>query len=188
MKSLLKYVVYPPFLLLIFLNIFPSLFLTQMVFDNAPEVYLPPHQAGVLLKKELEKIFPGDQNAIILFQGNDLYSDHFLDSLHKATKELKRASVIERIISVTEMEHIEGTEDGFEVSELLGEEKRNELRGALARFQYAKSDRIANGLTVSDSAQFMAIMVRPEQVHSTIERIHLMTLVDDVLAKYNIAD
>ncbi len=58
-----------------------------MVFDNAPEVYLPSEQPSVILKNKLEKLFPGGQNAIILFQGNDLYSDDFLDKLDKSTRE-----------------------------------------------------------------------------------------------------
>ncbi len=185
---MLRYLTFPPFLLLILLNVLPSLFLTQIVFDNAPEVYLPPDQAGVVLKKDLEEIFPGDQNAIILFQGDDLYSDQFLERLHRVTQELKREPNVERVVSVTEMEHIEGTEDGFEVSELLGKEKRDEISKALARYQFAQSDRIASGMTVSHTPHYMAIMIRPEKIHSTIERIDLMVRVDEILTKNNIID
>ncbi len=175
-----------PLLLLVFLNIVPSVFLINLTFDNAPEVYLPADQPGVVLKNQLLKIFPGDQNAFILFKGNDLYSDQFLENLDAATRQLNRSDLIEKVISVTETEHIEGTEDGFEVSSLLGDEKRKEIKEAFKRFQYAQSDKIAKGLIISDQMTSMAIMVRPNGITTTAGRIAVMELVEKTLAEYNL--
>ncbi len=187
MKEIFKSIVSWPVFLLLLLNIIPSVFLSQLIFDNAPEVYLPADQPGVVLKNELAELFPGDQNAIILFHGKALYSDQFLDQLQAAVNQLERNSMVERVLSVIDMEHIEGTDDGFEVSELLGKEQRKVLTQPGSRYQWAKSDRIAHKLTVADNADYMAMVIRPHQLNTTTERMSLMNQVYDVLSEHHLS-
>jgi len=187
MKKVFSFIFFPPVLLLILLNTIPSAFMTQLTFDNAPEIYLPKHQASVVLKEKLSLLYPGDQNAMILFKGDKLYTDDFLDKLEKATKEIKRHPKVERVINVTEMEHIEGNEEGFEASSLLGKDRRKSLQDPDKRYQFAIKDRTANNLVVSSiNEKVMAIIIRPDKLNSTIDRIDLMNSVYDTLKKHHI--
>lgn len=147
---------------------------------------MPDDQPGVLLKNELLTLFPGDQNAVILFAGNDLYSDNFLVRLEAAAIELKQSEYIEKVVNVTEVEHIEATEDGFEVSTLLGSDKRKEIKDSFKRYQYAISDQIAKGMLISDDIEVMAIMIRPDHISSTNDRLAVMSLVENTFVKHGL--
>ncbi|MFK5984634.1 MAG: hypothetical protein QM479_04305, partial [Pseudomonadota bacterium] len=84
MKKSISWYTNLPLIILLLLNIIPSIFLSQLAFDNAPETYLPKNQPSVILENELRKIFPDDQTAFILFNGENLYSDDFLNNLEQA--------------------------------------------------------------------------------------------------------
>ncbi|MCK5665260.1 MAG: hypothetical protein KAI17_17355, partial [Thiotrichaceae bacterium] len=187
MKKIFSFVLFPQVLLLILLNTIPSVFMTQLVFDNAPEVYLPKELPSVVLKEKLSKLYPSDQIAMILFKGDKLYTDDFLDKLEQAAKEIKRHPKVDRVINVTEMEHIEGNEEGFEASSLLGKERRKKLKDPVKRYLFAIKDRTASDLIVSNTnEQVMAMVVRPGTLDSTMDRIALMETVYKALAKQHI--
>ena len=170
-----------PFLYLLALNLLPPVFLPSLIFNNAPVAYLPENTESVVLKKQLETIFPGDQNAFVLFTGKDIFSNNFLDNLETATREMKRHPLIDRVANVTEMEHVQGNEEGFEVSPLLGKKRRKEIMDLMGRYLYAKEDRFAYRLAVGDEPDIMAIMVRPVKLKSTAQRIEVMTAVNNSL-------
>ena len=172
--------------ILLVLNILPPLFLPQLAFNNAPEIYLPGDQPSVILEKQLRETFPDDQVAIILFKDKYLYSDSFLQNLEKATRKIKENEDVERVINVTEIEHISSTEAGFEVTPLLGKEARKKIKSQKERFVFAKGDRVAAGVVVSASQDYMGIIIRPYQLSSTVERINLLNSVKQTLSDYNI--
>jgi len=174
-------------LILAILNVLPPLFIPHLAFNNAPEIYLPDDQPSVVLEKQLREMFPDDQVAIVLFKGNELYSDDFLTKLQQATRQIKNNEKIERVINVTEIEHISSTDDGFEVSPLLGKSNREKIKGADERFNFAISDNVAIGAVVSPAQDYMGIIIRPYQLDSTIERIALLNSVEQVFAQYDIA-
>ncbi|MCP3852185.1 MAG: MMPL family transporter [Gammaproteobacteria bacterium] len=176
-----------PFLLLLLLNLIPPAFLPALVFNNTPEVYLPDDTVSVVLKKQLEALFPEDQNAFILFQGKNIFSNEFLDNLEAATLELQRHALIDRVANVTEMEHIQGNEEGFYVEPLLGKERRKEIVDGQERYQYAKDDRFAYRLAVGDEPDIMAIMIRPVVLKSTAQRIEVMNAVSKSLESHQLS-
>ena len=177
----------PSFLFLIMLSSLPYIFFPSLVFNNSPLAYLPEDLPSVILVNELEKIFPGDQNAFIMFQGDALYSNDFLDNLELATRKINRHPLVERVINVTEMEHIQGNNEGFDVLPLLGKKRRKEIETDLERYQYAIKDRFAYRLTVGDESDFMAIVVRPVTLESTAQRIEIMNAVMESLDEYHLS-
>lgn len=173
---------------ILFLNTVPVLFLPQLPFNNAPETYLPDDQPAVILERKLRQQFPDDQVAMFLFKGESLYDDAFLEKLEAATRQIAQIEAIDRVINVTEIEHINGTEDGFEVTPLLGKENRNKIPSPQERYNYAKQDIIANGTIVSEQPKYQGIIVRPHQLSSTSERIAILDQVHKILDQYQIDD
>ncbi len=171
---------------LLILNVLPPFFLTQLPFNNAPETYLPKDQPAVILEQALRKQFPDDQVAIILFGGEDLYSDAFLQKLEQATREIAQVKSVDRVINVTEIEHINGTDDGFEVTRLLGKETRANIKDPHKRHKYAQKDAVAFGTIVSADEKFQAIIVRPGQLSSTLQRIAILDQVNNILKQHQL--
>ncbi len=181
-----KFRLYLSIFVLLVLNTIPSLFLPKLPFNNAPEVYLSKDQPAVILERALRKQFPDDQVAMILFGGSDLYENNFLEKLEAATQAIARIEDIDRVVNVTEIEHINATEDGFEVTPLLGSHARKTIKSASARHDYAKQDTVAYGAIVSDRPDYQGIIVRPYQLSSTLERIAILEQVHRILQQYQI--
>ena len=112
-----------------------------------------------------------------------MFSDQFLHSLNKASQQIQSIKTVDRVLNVTQIEHIGATEDGFEVSLLLGRDNRNEIKGEQERFEFAKQDRFANKTLVGKTRDYMAIVIRPYKLDSTIERKKLMIAVQKILQK-----
>ncbi len=168
-----KYFFSLPVWVLVFLNIFPLIFIPYLVVENAPEVFLPKSQPSVILEDELREVFPESDVLVILLKSPDLYSDAFLKSIESAAQAIVADEKVERVINVTEMEHISGTEDGFEVESLLGANKRKMIVDPLKRYTYAYNDITARDLLVSSDPEFMALVVRPVKVETTAARIEI---------------
>ena len=168
-RQLSKTISYP-LIVLIALNVFPLFFISQLAFDNAPEVYLPENQPAVILEKQLRENFPEDKIILVLFHGNNLFSDQFLASLDTACRQIEKNEQIDRVLSVTGIEHISGIDDGFEISLLLGKERQSEIIDEQKRYQYARQDRFANKTLIGHTMEYMAIVIRPYRLDSTIER------------------
>jgi len=169
------------------LNVIPPFFLSHLAFDNAPEVYLPEDQPAVILEKELRQSFPEDKIALILFKSENLFGDEFLNSLNKASKQIQSNELVDRVLNVTQIEHISGTEDGFEVSLLLGKDNLKQIKGEQERFNYAQQDRFANKTLIGKNKDYMAIVIRPHRLNSTIERKNLMFSVQEILKDINLS-
>lgn len=166
--------------LAVFLLIFAiaiSLLATRMRFDNAPEAYLPKDAPSVVFENELRQRFPTYELEVVLFrapegQADTLFGDDFLNRLDELSTRLEAHARVARVITVSRMDHIEGTPDGFSVTPLLGAKQRQSLTPE-ARRQRALDDRFAPGLTVSRDGQALALIVRPKDLHNSLDRIAL---------------
>ncbi|MBF0266696.1 MAG: hypothetical protein HQL46_15645 [Gammaproteobacteria bacterium] len=187
MKKIISFIFYPPVLMLILLNILPSALMPKLAFNNAPEVYLPKHVPSVELKEKLSQSYPVDQVAMYLLEGKDLFGNDFLEKLDKLTLNLQREPLIERIINVTEMEHIHGTEEGFEASNLMGIDRRKELSIEKQRYQFILQNKTANNLIVSaNNPDLMLLVIRPVKLDSTMQRIEVLEKVEQELQQLDI--
>ncbi|MCX4024996.1 MMPL family transporter [Endozoicomonas sp. SM1973] len=156
---------------LLIMNCIPSLlFLT---INNAPEQYLPKTQPSVQFSDELRKEFPEDQVLMVLFEGEGLFSNEVLTKLEKATKSIKKHAKIDRVISVSAVDHIAGTADGFEVLPLMNSKRLRQIKES-ERAAYIRDDRFALGALIGRQDDVLAMVVRPELLDDTMARQEIL--------------
>ncbi len=126
--------------------------------NNAMKLYFPKDSETIRFESELRQQFPLDQVFILIFQGENLFTDDFLSAMERLTEALEESPLVERVINITTQEHIEGTEDGFIVEPLLSAE---DGRDPDQRKRWVLSDRFAPGMTVSTDGEVTTVIVRP---------------------------
>lgn len=177
---------WPALMVLLAMLSLPGYFLLQLKFDNAPEAYLPTDAPSVQFERRLRERFPGYELEVLLFQGEDLYQDRFLDALDRAADQLAADPRIERVISVSRLDHIAGSEDGFSVTPLLGKQERAALSPEQRRARVL-ADRFAPGLVVSNDGRSMALVVRPKAMGDSVARLALHETIGTVLQRSGLA-
>ncbi len=170
---IIKPVILPYWLaMLVFLVLFflPMPFLTQLQPDNRAEVFFPKDAPVRQLEIELRKQFPEDDVLIVLFSDKDtvLYSDSFLTEFETLIKKLNENPLIEKVITVSTMDHIMGTEDGFAVEHILTVEDTPNASIA-ERKKKVLSDRFAPRRIVSPDGQYLALIIRPETLKNSYD-------------------
>jgi len=165
----------------------PLFFIHQVQPDNRAEVFFPEDAPVRILENELRKQFPEDDVLIVLFSGDNLYSDSFVERFEEVVNTLESNPLIERVVSMTTMEHIKGTEDGFVVEFLL---KLDEI-GALdeaQRKQRILKDRFAPNRIVSQDGNYLAMIIRPVPLENSFASAAIRTSVQDLIDENNLSE
>ena len=161
--------------------------LPGMIINNVPRVYLPENAPAVIIDDKLREIFPNDQGIVLLFEDDSLYSDSFLLSLHNLTKSLEARESIQRVVSVTSQDHIEGTEDGFIVGPLIDIEKLGEFTET-QRKERILGDRFAKQFLIAADASALAVVILPRAIDNSMARMALQDDIYSLLATHNLDD
>jgi hypothetical protein len=130
-------------------------YVLRLYLNNAPDLYYPAGSPAVELRDELRRQFPSDELLTVVFQGPDLYGRGFLTRLDGLARELQRHPLVDRVTTVTTLERISGSEDGFAVGALVDEGAIDDLTGDALR-QRVLGDRFAPGLLASRDGSTMA--------------------------------
>lgn len=157
-------------LLLLALLIVPGGLLLKLNINNAPEVYFPETAPAMVLENQLRQDFPLDQVLIALFEGEDLLEPAFLRRLEDLIAALAAEPLIERVIALPTLDAIRATEDGFSVEPLLDSRLAENLTTEERRDRVL-TDRFASGLLVSQQADAIAVVVRPIDLDSSLQRL-----------------
>ena len=118
----------PPWLalaILLGLQLGASPFLLKIHFNNAGDIYSPPDAPIIQLRESLFREFPTDDALITLFEGDDLFEPEFLAALHRVAQTMEAHPSVDRVLTLTTVEHIDATEDGFAVERLIDPKKLN---------------------------------------------------------------
>jgi hypothetical protein len=150
--------------------------LPSLRLNNSPEVYYPPGSPAVVLRDALRRDFPSDELLTVVFQGDDLFSLQFLRRLDALSTRLAENPLVDRVTSMTTMEHISGTADGFAVGRLIdvGRLRKDDPAAVRARVM---ADRFAPGLLVSKDGTVTALVVRPKLLSESADRLVLKVAV-----------
>lgn len=158
------------------LLLLPGPLLLKVRLDNAPEMYFPQSSPAVAFDRSVREHFPQDQVLLALFTGPEIYNATFLSSLHELTERLEGSPLVERAISVTTVDHIRATPDGFAVESLLGPgHVTNDVDTNRAR---VLEDAFAPGALASADGQSMALIVRPAPLNGSLQRLTLNNLLE----------
>ncbi len=150
-----------------------SVFLVlRLQINNAPEVYYASDAPAVLLRGELRREFPSDEVLTVVFQGQDLYGRDFLTRLDRLGTILQRHPLVDRVTSVTSMERISGSADGFAVERLADPGRTKDATPEALR-ERVLGDRFAPGSLASRDGSTLAVAVRPRPLTQSAERVAL---------------
>lgn len=155
--------------LVVLLHVGAAAVLLGLHFNNAPEVYYPDDAPAVLLRNQLRADFPSDEVLTVIFRPDDPFSADFLTRLDRLASELERHPLVDRVLTLTSMERIAATDDGFTVERLvdverLGGEAADELRRRVLE------DRFAPGALASRDGDHVALAVRPAPLGESLQR------------------
>jgi len=166
--------------LLILLIILPGGVLTRLDINNAPEIYMPAQAPSVILEQELRAQFPSDQVLLALFEGEEIFADGFLMALRQVVQQLEAHPQVERVLTVTNIEHIAASSDGFVVEPLVDV---TELAGTTPQQRQDKAiaDRFARQLIVALDGTALALIVRPFPLENSFQREELLNVLLDAL-------
>ena len=144
-------------------------FLLKLHFNNAPDIYSPPDSPTIQLRESLFKEFPNDEAIIALFEGDDLYDPAFLAALDRAARKMAAHPAVDRVLTLTTVEHIDATDDGFAVS-LLVDPKHLADRTPQQWKARVLGDTFAPGLIASRDGRAVALVVRPKFLKESLAR------------------
>lgn len=155
---------------IVLLHLLAAVFGSRLHLNNAPEAYYPKDSPAIVLRDSLRREFPGDEVLSVVFRGADLFEPAFLRQLDQFGQEVAREPLVDRVISITTMERIGGTSDGFEVGPLVD---MAHLGSTEQTRQRVLADRFAPGLLVSRDGRYVAVAVRPKPLSESEQRQQL---------------
>jgi predicted RND superfamily exporter protein len=156
-------------------------FLFKIHFNNSGDIYSPPDAPIIQLRESLFREFPTDDALIALFEGDNLFSPDFLASLHRVARTMEQHPSVDRVLTLTTVEHIDATDDGFAVS-LLVDPKHLDARTPAQWKQRVLGDTMAPGLIVSRDGRAVALVVRPVILKESLARRDILIALDAAIA------
>lgn len=164
------------------IHLISGFFLLKLHFNNSPEVYYGSDSPAVLLRNELRRDFPSDEVLTVLFRGKDLYAPDFLQRLNAVTRTLEKHPLVDRVLTVSSVEKISATEDGFSVGLLLDPDSLAQTTPGESRSRVL-GDRFAPEMLASRDGQYLALSVRPHLLSESWQRLELKKAVEAAIQK-----
>ncbi len=143
--------------------------LLRLEFNNAPELYFPKDSPAVILDHQLRTEFPSDEVLIALFRHDHVYSSEFLAAINRISAHMEKQPDVDRVFSVTNVDHIAGSEDGFVIERLVDPETLGDSTPDQRR-ERVMQDRFAPGWLATKDGETLAIIVRAKKLNESRQR------------------
>ncbi len=173
-------------LCLALLVIAPNVLLTKLNVNNTPKTFLPPDAPSVIADDTVRAVFPDDEVILLLFEGVALFSDGFLKAYSELSEELENHEWIEDVITVTNQDHISGSDDGFLVEPLINMEALDEL-SPKERQMRAIEDRFARNSLVATDGSALALVIIPLALEDSVKHLALENDVLKLVEEYHLS-
>lgn len=170
----------PPWLALVILlglQLASLPFLLRIHFNNAGDIYSPPDAPIIQLRESLFREFPNDEALIALFEGDALFSPAFLAALDRVARKMEAHPSVDRVLTLTTIEHIDATDDGFAVS-LLVDPGDLAARSPAQWKARVLDDALAPGVIASEDGKAIALAVRPKVLKESLARLDIQIALD----------
>ncbi|MHB1144341.1 MAG: efflux RND transporter permease subunit [Thiobacillus sp.] len=152
-------------------------FLLNIHFNNAGDIYSPADAPIIQLRESLFREFPSDEALIALFEGDKLFGPDFLGALDRVAKKMEAHASVDRVLTLTTIEHIDATDDGFAVSLLVDPEDLAARTPAEWKARVL-DDEFAPGTLVSKDGKAVALVVRPKVLKESLARRDIAIALD----------
>lgn len=173
--------------IIVLIHVVAAFFLLRLEFNNAPVLYYPEQSPAAVLERQIRAEFPNDELLIALFSGDNLYSPKVLKSLDKLSQQLEKFPVVDRVFSVTSVDHIAATEDGFTVERLVDPESLDE-RSADEWKERVLGDRFVPGWLASKDGTVLGVVVRVKPLNESRQRVDLEEYLRETVKTVGLGD
>ncbi len=150
-------------------------------------VYFSKQNQAYILDKKLRNDFPEDDIFIVMFEGETLLEDQFITKLHSAIQKIQSLANIDRVLSITTVDQIQGTEDGFQTAPLFDVNKDFELTPEERKNKILR-DRFAPGSLISKDGKALALVLRPQKDSDSGKQNTLRNASLDILKQEGVAE
>lgn len=153
--------------LILAIHMMAAFFLLRLEFNNAPDLYFLQDSPAARLDRELRAEFPNDETLIGLFAGDDLYGDSFLQAFDRVSRRLEKEPLVDRVFSVTQVDHLVAGTAGFSVERLIDPDRAHSPQ---MRRERVLNDRFAPGWLATPEGDILAIVVRVKKLTESRQR------------------
>jgi predicted RND superfamily exporter protein len=160
-------------------------FLFNIHFNNSGDIYSPADAPVIQLRESLFREFPSDDALIALFEGDELFSPAFLGALDRVARRMETHPLVDRVLTLTTIEHIDATDDGFAVSPLVDPEDLAARTPAEWKARVL-DDQVAPGTLVSKDGKAVALVVRPIVLKESLARRDILIALDAAISAENL--
>ncbi|MEW5771034.1 MAG: MMPL family transporter [Pseudomonadota bacterium] len=173
--------------LIVLIHAVAAFFLLRLEFNNAPVLYFPAQSPAAVLERQIRAEFPNDELLIALFSGAAPYSHENLAALDKLRREMEQRPEVDRVFSVTSVDHIAATEDGFAVEPLVDAENLAE-RSADEWRERVLADRFVPGWLASKDGTVLALVVRVKKLNESRQRVAIEEYLHETVKTLGLRD
>ncbi|MCM8567011.1 efflux RND transporter permease subunit [Thauera linaloolentis] len=159
----------PALAIIIAVHLVCGALLLRLDLNNAPGLYFPEDSPASVLERELRAQFPNDEFLVGLFSDDRIYSAQTVAAIHRLVERLGRHADVDRVFSVTSVDHIAGSADGFVVEPLVDADGLADETEE-ARRARVLGDRFAPGWLASRDGRSLAVIVRTQQLDESRQR------------------
>lgn len=153
MKSLINLVMSYPRTVIAF-----CLFITVLMGWNIPDIVMDSDIKSMLPKdhqlirsiNEIEDIFGGSELIILSIKSDDIFSYATLSKIQQMSDEIENLPAVDRVMSLTNAFELKGTEDGFEVRDLIENLPESEREREILRQKVSADDLLYGNIVSRD--------------------------------------
>jgi len=143
-----------------------ALLMTLLIGWNIPRLQmeadvkamLPPDMDIVVEMNQLEQIFGGSELVVISIAAENIFAQSTLQKIQAMTREIEQLDFVERVISLTNAQDVQGTPDGFEVRNIMDQLPTTPAAIAAVR-ERIRTNNLLNGNIASTDFRKAAIIV-----------------------------
>lgn len=154
---------------IVLIHVVGAALMLRLNLNNAPELYFPADAPATVLERELRAEFPSDEFLIGLFQSEDVYTAPVLSALDRIAASMDKHPDVDRVFSVTRVDHIAGSADGFVVEPLI-DVTRLDQESPQDRKTRVLGDRFMPRWLASTDGKALAIVVRTNKLSESRQR------------------
>lgn len=179
-----------PFLSLVILSLLlitTSAALPFTKLNTTINIYFSEDDPVYSFDRKIRHVFQEDQFFVFMFEGDDLLDNDFLKKLSTAASEIKKIEYVRRVFSLSTIEQISATPDGFEIIPLFDPIRDIELSIADKRKKIL-GDRNAVNYVISKDAKSLAMIVRVDDQLDSMKLSNVRQEIFQVLKKENLEE
>ena len=172
--------------IILLIHLIGGALLLTLRLNNAPGLYFPAQAPATLLEKDLRREFPNDEFLIGLFEGERLYDAINLKALDQVAADMTRHADVDRVFSVTRVDHIAGTPDGFAVEPLVDVAKLDRSTPEALRERVLR-DRFVPRWLASKDGKALAVVVRTKPLQESRQRQSIERTFRDAVDRHGLS-